>query len=224
MMENQYIDKELAAQRLATGQHRAFVGGMWDEIGQLQFDYMISKGLASSDKFIDVGCGSLRGGLHFIRHLNPAHYFGFDVNPELIEAGLIHEIEPLGLMDKVARENLVAADGFNFPEGWSDMKSGIALSLFTHLTLNSIALCLTRLRPVMASGARFYATIFHVEPEQQTHSVEQVPGIVTYMCQDPYHYTRADMDYIAQKTGWSVIDIETFNHPRNQSMVIFEAH
>jgi len=49
------------------------------------------------------------------------------------EAGLIHEIEPLGLMDKVARENLVAADGFNFPEGWSDMKSGIALSLFTHL-------------------------------------------------------------------------------------------
>ena len=223
MMENQYIDKDLAAQRLATGQHRAFVGGMWDEIGQLQFDYMVAKNLDPKHRFIDVGCGSLRGGLHFIRYLDAANYFGFDVNPDLIEAGLTHEIEPLGLMEKVARENLAAADGFEFPSHWQNMDSGIALSLFTHLTLNSIALCLTRLRPLMAEEARFYATIFLIEADKQTQPTEQVPGITTYMCQDPYHYTRSDMNYIAKKSGWRVIDIESFNHPRNQSMVIFKA-
>ena len=221
-MENQYIDKELAAERLRTGQHRAFVGGRWDEIGQLQFDYMRGKGLAPTDRFVDVACGSMRGGRHFIGHLNPFHYFGFDINRELIDAGLTHEIAPLGLLDKVAPDNLVAAEAFEFPSRWRDMDSALALSLFTHLTMNSIALCLRNLRPVMRGGARFYATIFHVVEDAQTARQEQLDGIVTYMCQDPYHYTRGDMDYLAGKTGWHVVDIETFNHPRGQSMVIFE--
>jgi len=42
------------------------------------------------------------------------------------------------------------------------------------------------------------------------------------MCEDPYHYTRADMSYLARKTGWQLIDIEAFNHPRGQRMAIFE--
>ena len=222
MMENQYIDKELAAERLRTGQHRAFVGGMWDAIGQLQYDYMISKGLSPNHRFIDVACGSMRGGRHFIGHLNPFHYFGFDINRELIDAGLTHEITPLGLLDKIAPDNLAAAENFAFPSAWREMDSGLALSLFTHLTMNSIALCLKNLRPVMKDGAKFYATIFHVDEDAQTARQDQLDGIVTYMCQDPYHYTRGDMDYLARKTGWTVLDIETFDHPRGQSMVIFQ--
>lgn len=222
-MENQYIDKALAAERLRTGQHRAFVGGMWEEIGQLQFDYMNAKGLSPSDKFIDVACGSMRGGRHFIGYLEPGHYHGFDINRELIDAGLTHEIAPLGLLDRIEPHNLVAAEGFAFPSDWRDMDSGLALSLFTHLTLNSIALCLTRLRPVMREGAQFYATIFEVEAQQQLSPLEHVPGIVTHMCQDPYHYTRGDMEFVAAKSGWRVIDIEGFAHPRHQRMVIFQA-
>lgn len=222
-MENQYIDKALAAERLRTGQHRAFVGGMWEAIGQLQFDYMIGKGLAPTDRFIDVACGSMRGGRHFIAHLDAGHYYGFDINRDLIDAGLTHEIAPLGLLDKIAPDNIMAADGFAFPSTWRGIDSGLALSLFTHLTMNSIALCLKNLRHAMADGAHFYATIFHVSEDDQTARQEQLDGIVTYMCQDPYHYTRADMDYLAGKTGWRVMDIETFNHPRGQSMVIFQA-
>jgi len=69
-MENQYTNKDLDAARVAETDHRGFVGGMWDEIGQLQFEYMRSKGLSPEARFIDVACGSLRGGRLFIPYLN----------------------------------------------------------------------------------------------------------------------------------------------------------
>lgn len=48
--------------------HRIAVGGMWDEIGKLQFEFMVKQGLKPHHKFLDIGCGSLRGGysLHSI--------------------------------------------------------------------------------------------------------------------------------------------------------------
>ncbi len=221
-MENQYTHKDLDIDKLKDSNHRAFVGGMWDEIGQLQFDYMVSKGLSPSDRFIDVACGSMRGGRFFIRHLEAQHYYGFDLVRDLIDAGLKHEIEPLGLLGKVNFDNLVAAEGFAFPPQWRGIDSGIALSLFTHLTLNSIALCLSNLGAVMKDKAKFYATIFHVTESQQMTPQDHLDGITTFLCQDPYHYTRADMDYLAAKTGWRVEAIEEFGHPRGQSMVVFQ--
>jgi hypothetical protein len=47
------------------GGHREYVGGFWDEIGKLQFDFMVQQGLKPSDCFLDIACGALRGGVHF---------------------------------------------------------------------------------------------------------------------------------------------------------------
>lgn len=41
---NQY-SKELSDKEIEEGGHKVFVGGMWDEIGQLQFDYLVREGL-----------------------------------------------------------------------------------------------------------------------------------------------------------------------------------
>ncbi len=45
------------------------VGGMWDKVGVLQFDFLMKQGLQSHYALLDVGCGSLRGGIHFIKYL-----------------------------------------------------------------------------------------------------------------------------------------------------------
>ena len=71
----------------APSDHRAYVGGAWDEIGQLELTFMKSMGLNRSHHLLDVGCGALRGGIHFIQYLHPAHYYGIDLNPQLLEAG-----------------------------------------------------------------------------------------------------------------------------------------
>jgi hypothetical protein len=43
--------------------HRAYVGGLWEEIGRLQFEFLLRHGLAPSDCFLNIACGSLRGGV-----------------------------------------------------------------------------------------------------------------------------------------------------------------
>lgn len=75
--------------------HRAFVGGdgdYWDKIGDLQFRFLVERGLAPSDTLIDVACGSLRGGVRFIRYLEPGHYLGIDKYIELIIYGVGAEL------------------------------------------------------------------------------------------------------------------------------------
>src|ERR1700678_1283527 len=42
--------------------HREYVGGLWEVIGKLQFDFLISRGLKPEHVFLDIACGPLRGG------------------------------------------------------------------------------------------------------------------------------------------------------------------
>ena len=67
--------------------HRRAVGGMWEEIGKLQFNFLVEQGLKPGHFLLDVGCGRLRGGIHFIRYLEPEHYFGIDISKVLLAAG-----------------------------------------------------------------------------------------------------------------------------------------
>ena len=66
--------------------HRGYVGGMWEEIGKVQIDFMVGQGLRPDDVFVDVACGSLRAGRHFISYLDPANYLGLDVRTRAFHA------------------------------------------------------------------------------------------------------------------------------------------
>jgi len=57
-MESRYSDRGLVREKVKQGKHRHIIGGMWDEIGQLQLDYMKSQGLKPYDKLLDIGCGA----------------------------------------------------------------------------------------------------------------------------------------------------------------------
>ncbi len=58
------------------------------EAGRKAFErYKRFFGLESSSKVVDYGCGSLRLGGHFIRFLEPDHYFGLDVTSDFFEIG-----------------------------------------------------------------------------------------------------------------------------------------
>ena len=140
------------------GEHRAWVGGKWEEIGRLQLDFLVDQGLQPDDKFVDVGCGSLRAGRHLVDYLEPRNYFGIDVNTQLIAAGYDVELDDR-LRARLPSSNLRATDRFDADFGVRfDM--GIAQSLFTHLPLNHVRLCMFRIAKVMRPGARFYATFF----------------------------------------------------------------
>ena len=137
---NNYGD-EMSAAELMTKKHRAKVGGMWEKIGKLQFEFLKSQGLQPQDNLLDVGCGCLRGGLHYIEYLSTGHYSGIDINSSLLEAGRL-EIKEAQLEHKQAQ--LILNDEFDLGLFDKKFEFMIAVSVFTHLPLNIIIRCLVQ--------------------------------------------------------------------------------
>jgi hypothetical protein len=191
--------------------HRAYVGGLWDEIGRLQFSFLVGQGLQPHHILLDIGCGCLRGGVHFIPYLEPGHYLGIDKEPTLIEAGLKHELPAEVFVAKQPRL-LVAAD-FAFAEFQTPVDYALAQSLFTHLPAREVARCLRRLRPWLRPTGVFFAT-FH-------ESARPVRNPRRPHDHGWFAYTRAELERLAGRGGWTAEYVGDWGHPRGQKMMAF---
>ncbi len=138
--------------------HHYGVGGLWDELGKLQFDFMVANGLKPGHYLLDVGCGALRGGVHFIRYLNKSHYYGFDNRESVLEAGRTIEIPNYKLKSKDAQ--LFRIGDFDISEINILFDFMLAQSVFTHLKPDDIKLCLSGVMTKLKTEGVFYATIF----------------------------------------------------------------
>jgi SAM-dependent methyltransferase len=205
-------------------EHRVEVGGLWDEMGRLQLDFLVAHGLRPEQHLLDIGCGSLRAGVKLIPYLEPGHYWGVDHNEALLQAGWEMELGPLGLQSRQPRQQLVALSDFQFERLSRRFDVAIAQSVFTHMPFNRIRRCLVRLAPQMNAGGRFYATFFEVAASSECEApvVHQPGGITTFSDRDPYHYRLRDFEYAIEELPWRIQYIGEWGHPRDQRMLSFE--
>jgi Methyltransferase domain len=222
-MDNKYSDENHIQEQLKLRTHRQIVGGLWEEIGALQFEFMKSRGLQPESLLLDVGCGSLRGGVKFVAYLNRDNYFGIDISQPLLDAGYAEEISPhQELADKLPRRNLQCTDNFDASCFGKQFDYALAQSVFTHLTLNSIRLCLENLAAVVKLRGKFYATYFRITDDQPAGvALQNEFGVVTCGHKDPYHYRVADFQYLLRGLPWALDDELDWGHPRGQRMLVF---
>lgn len=189
--------------------YREYVGGAWEEVGELQFAFLCSAGLRPDHVLVDIGCGSLRGGVHFIRYLDAGNYLGIEREAQLVEVGIESE---LGRDDHdVKQPEFVISGAFEFERFSKRPDYGLALSVFTHLTLDDIALCLRKLRPVVGPEFRLFASFFEVEREaRNTGGSHPHRG---------FAYTQNQMRGTAADAGWDLHYIGEWGHPRGQRML-----
>lgn len=220
---NLYADQELIGDRVALGEHRILIGGLWEEIGTLQHEFMAARGLQPQNSLLDIGCGCLRGGVHFIRTLEPGNYFGVDISQSLLDAGYDVELKNADLQARMPRGNLVCLREFEFHRLARRFDFALAVSLFTHLPFNHIRLCLTRLAEAVKPGGIFFATYFELPENAPLAEPYRHPagGITTHPAADPYHYRLIDMVYAARNLPWEIKIIDDFAHPRSQKMLAF---
>lgn len=209
--------RRLTQEDLESGRHHNWVGGMWEEIGNLQFDFLKARGLLPRHKLLDVGCGSLRGGIHFIRYLDAGNYHGIDINPAALEAGE-WEIEQTSLAGKAP--NLLANSDFEVGRFGESFDFALAQSLFTHLDLNHIIRCLVEVEKVIEEDGVFFATFFEAPSNAHLEDMNHDPGgVTTHYDADPFHYSASEMEWAASLAGLSVEYIGDWEHPRNQRML-----
>ncbi|MFL6290903.1 MAG: class I SAM-dependent methyltransferase [Thermoanaerobaculia bacterium] len=219
-LPNQY-SRQLSAEEIAAGNHREFVGGLWDHLGILQLGFLIGRGLRPPLRLLDLGCGCLRGGVHFVRYLEPGHYFGVDVNESLLIAGE-QELEREGLRERLPPGNLLANGAF---EGWRfgvDFDFVLAQSVFTHLPAVWLRHCLGELTRCVRPGGQFYVTYFECPADwPELPRTYEPHGGTTYPDRDPFHYRVEDLRRCAEGLPWRLEPLGSWGHPRGQHMALY---
>jgi SAM-dependent methyltransferase len=125
----------------------------WERIGRMQFDYLLGHGLRPEHRMLEIGCGNLRAGRHFVRHLEPGHYYGIDISPDILfeaQRTIVRD----GLAEKLPTLTPVRDLTFAFlPDASFDVVH--AHSVFSHSPLPVIEECFAHVGRVMAPGAFF---------------------------------------------------------------------
>ena len=219
MFQRQTMEER--SQFISSHKWRSAVGGMWNQIGTLQFNFLVTQGLLSHHRFLDVGCGSLRGGVHFIKYLQDGHYHGMDKNQDLLDKGRHEELPLLNLQNR--KIQLSCRDDFQFLHFGEEFDFAIAQSVFTHLPWNSILRCLAEIKKVLGTEGKFFSTFF--EDSDGSHICNSIlhhpGGIITFSDQDPYHYKFSTFEELARRVQLKVRLLGDWDHPRNQKMMLF---
>lgn len=189
--------------------HRQYVGGMWDEIGRLQFTFLLSQGLLPHHYLCDVACGSLRAGVHFIPYLDKGHYLGIDKEQLLIDEGIKNEIGEELYNSKTPQ--FVVSSEFEFERFSARPDFVLAQSLFTHLPPRYIDKCFRKLRDWISPHGVFYATFFETATERDNPSEPHDHGL--------FCYTKRQMEEFGERCSFVTTYIGDWRHPRGQVIV-----
>ncbi|NND66558.1 MAG: class I SAM-dependent methyltransferase [Halioglobus sp.] len=189
--------------------HREYIGGYWEEIGGLQFDFLKSHGLRPEHYLLDIACGSLRLGVKAIPYLEAGHYLGIEKESVLLAAGLTNELDQHVREEK--RPRVEISDAFEFERFGQKVDYAIAQALFCHLTPAMIEDCFRRLYPVLVPGGLFYATYFQVDAPRSNPDRPHAHGY--------FAYTVDEMMEFGRVAGYEARYIGEWEHPRGQVMV-----
>lgn len=192
------------------------IGGKWDEIGEIQYEFLKVQGMKPSSYLIDIGCGSLRGGRFFIDYLEPEHYYGIDKEDHILQAGREKVIEENDLDEK--KPNLRCIKNFDFDQLDQKFDYALAQSVFTHLPPEKVKRCLEKTHGILKPEGEFYATYYLSEEDVQIGSKHSHRKEEYNECFYPVNWFKKQAEII----GYNHHNIGNWGHPRDQKMICFE--
>lgn len=181
------------------------VGGMWGEIGRLQFEFLKKQGLEPKHELLDVGCGTLRGGMHFISYLKEGNYSGYDISARAIDYA--HDVIKHKFVDQrpLVFHNMEGLQHHALSERQFDFI--LAQSVFTHLGPELIEIHFQYLDQVLKPGGVFYFTFDEANESNVEREVD-------------FQYPISFFKELSKAHGFRLNDHRSeYVHPRNQVML-----
>jgi SAM-dependent methyltransferase len=139
--------------------YKKFLGGgqeKWESRGKFQLFFLKKMGLAPFHRLLDVGCGPIRAGVHFIDYLNPALYCGVDYNHDFILTAKELVAKDRGLAEKLPE--LAQLDNFEFSKINGTFDYVMAFSVLNHCDNEKKKLFFRELPRMLKKTAKVYIT------------------------------------------------------------------
>ena len=152
------------------------VGGLWDTVGPLQYNYLLKENLKPEHKLLDVCCGSFRVGRFLINYLEKNNYFGFDANSELINAGIKNVLNQLeNLDDKINIPNQIRTlkideNSIDYENIYEKMDFIWIHAVADHIEPKIFFDHLCKMSKIMHKSTKMYVTIFLDENDVEVMS------------------------------------------------------
>jgi hypothetical protein len=191
--------------------HRAYIGGRWDEWGQVEFDFMVAHGLEPQHVLLDIACGALRAGVHFIPYLDVGNYLGVEKERALVRRGLTKELPREVREEK--RPELLLTDKFEFERLSKQADFALAWSLFTHLTPEDLELCLAKLRAYVGPEHRFFASFAPGDSERNASRSHAHAA---------FYYAPQELEVMGERNGWRCHHIGRIENTRVMRQAIMQ--
>jgi len=185
----------------------AAIGADWFRHGKHQLEFLTRHGLERHHTLLDIGCGTLRAGRHFMRYLDPGHYTGADISKvalayarKLVKKQRLTDRKPRLLLNATKRLtfDFVPGERFDFLN---------AYSVFTHLNEAHVAECFEHLDHVMHDKSVFFFS-YNAAPQHHQSGIKD------------FEYPFAFFEELARRHGFAVEDLSAeFEDPGTQQMV-----
>ncbi|MEV6549635.1 class I SAM-dependent methyltransferase [Streptomyces sp. NPDC051597] len=180
----------------------------WLALGEMQFAYLREHGLRPDQRMLDIGCGNLRAGWRFIAYLEPGHYYGIDISPDILIAAK-DTLASRGLQEKLPHLTITRNLTFDFlPESHFDVIH--AHSVFSHSPIEVIEECFAHVGRVLKPDGLFDFTFDRTE------------GAEHQVLREDFYYRTATLVALAEKHGLAarfMDDWETREHGQSKIRV-----
>ena len=129
----------------------------WKLKQQFQINFLKSQGIKPEDVFLDIGCGTLRGGIPIIEYLDQGNYFGIDIRDNVIKEAK-KELKEENLNTK--EPTILKFDDFKFLELDSKFDKILAFSVLIHLKDDIVNDCMQFVSKYLKTNESvFYANV-----------------------------------------------------------------
>lgn len=119
------------------------------------FCLALREGLRPTSAVLEVGCGCLRSGYHFVRFLEPGRYCGIEPNVAMLDAG--RELI-LGPLESEKRPRFRHHDDFDFGVFETTFDFVVAFSIWSHASKAQIGTMLDQFRRTSQAGSKLISS------------------------------------------------------------------
>jgi ABC-type polysaccharide/polyol phosphate transport system ATPase subunit/SAM-dependent methyltransferase len=198
--------------------HRTAAGGTWRESGDWQLEFLRRQGLQPHQFVLDVGMGSLSAARVMLPFMEEHHYWGFEIDRRLFEAGVTIELVRAGVRPE--RGHMIVNDWFDFSESPHRFTFAIANGFWSRLTLNQIARCTASVLKSLEPGGRFFVTWRENPDPLNFDPIVHERGATTYPDMAPFHYPFGVLSKLTDALGGTAARVADATHPRGESIMV----